>query len=166
MPAGYEPLNLSSEATRNLIAGNLISPLEWETLSGAFLLDVLRASGIQIRTQDFYDIRRDKLGLTKHELDVTNLDPDVRVPRNWIDPVDWALSGNFLYQTRVFGTDPETGEQIDKYISISSMTELTRNEVEMEVLDKTMGQAEFYGIEVSGAQLFHVYSVRDVWERL
>jgi len=161
-----DPLGLSPEKTRNLIAGNLISPLEWETLSGAFLLDVLRASGIQIRTQDFYDIRRTKLGLTAHEIDVTNLDADKRVPRNWITESDWALSGNFLYQTRVFGVDPETGEQITKFVSISSVYEMTKNEVELEVLDKTMGQAEFYGIEVSGAQLFHVYSVRDVWDRL
>jgi len=164
MPA--EPLGLSSEKTRNLIAGNLISPLEWETLSGAFLLDVLRASGIAIRTQDFYDIRRTKLGLTAHEIDVTNLDQDKRVPRKWISETDWALTGNFLYQTRVFGVDPETGEQVSKFVSISSVYEMTKNEVELEVLDKTMGQAEFYGIEVSGAQLFHVYSVRDVWERL
>ena len=161
-----DPLGLSPEKTRNLIAGNLISPLEWETLSGAFLLDVLRASGIQIRTQDFYDIRRTKLGLTAHEIEVTNLGQDNRVPRSWIDATDWALSGNFLYQTRVFGVDPETGEQVSKFVSIASMHELTKNEVELEVLDKTMGQAEFYGIEVSGAQLFHVYSVRDVWERL
>jgi len=164
MPA--EPLGLSPEKTRNLIAGNLISPLEWETLSGAFLLDVLRASGIAIRTQDFYDIRRTKLGLTAHEIDVTNLDQDKRVPRKWISETDWALTGNFLYQTRVFGVDPETGEQVSKFVSISSVYEMTKNEVELEVLDKTMGQAEFYGIEVSGAQLFHVYSVRDVWDRL
>jgi len=164
MPA--DPLGLSPEKTRNLIAGNLISPLEWETLSGAFLLDVLRASGIRIRESTFYDIRRTKLGLTRHEIDVTNLNPDQRVPRAWIDETDWHLSANFLYQMRVFGTDPETGEVIDKYVSIASMTERTPNDVELEALDKTMGQAEFYGIEVSGAQLFHVYSVRDVWERL
>ena len=166
MPA--EPLGLTSQALHDLIAGELIPLSTWRDpdVSGADILRILQNVGMGIRESDFYEIWRSKTGLVDHELGVTNLPQDERVPRNWIDPVDWALSKNFLYQTRVFGIDPETGEQIDKYISISSMTEMTNTEVQAEVLDKTLGQAEFYGIEVSGCQLFHAYSVRDVWDRL
>jgi len=150
-------LSLSAQGLRNIVTTS-ISHATWETESGASILRTLKEAGLGIREQDFYKIRRDILGLKRFEEQVQRLRPDTRVPVAWIDEVPgWELKGNFLYQARVTGIDPTTGETITRFFATSSDQELFKETAESAILNSLLGEEEFYNISPESVELFHVY---------
>lgn len=148
---------LSSEAAHNYVRTS-IAMSEWETKSGASILRSLKEGGIGIREQDFYAIRREVLGLKRFEEQVKRLRPDTRVPVAWIDEAPgWHLKSNFLYQARVYGHDPKTGEEIERFFATSSKQELTREIAENAILSSLVGEEDFYAVIPDRVELFHVY---------
>ena len=142
---------------RNIITTS-IAHSTWETESGASILRTLKDAGLGIREKDFYAIRREILGLKRYEEQVQRLRPDTRVPVSWIDEVPgWELKGNFLYQARVTGRDPVTGETITRYFATSTDQELFKETAENAVYDSLVGEEEFYNIVPEIVELFHVY---------
>jgi len=149
--------SFTAQGLRNIITTS-ISHTTWETESGASILRTLKASGIGIREKDFYAIRRDILGLRRYEEQVKRLRPDTRVPVSWIDEAPgWDLKGNFLYQARVTGRDPITGETITRFFATSTDQELFKETAESAVMDSLIGEEEFYNIVPEKIELFHVY---------
>ena len=154
MPNG---VSYTSQKLRNIVTTS-ISHTSWETLSGASILKTLRDEGLGIREKDFYSIRREILGLKRFEEQVQRLRPDTRVPVSWIDEAPgWELKGNFLYQARVTGRDPITGEQITRFFATSSDQELFKETAQSAIANSLIGEEEFYYIEVMDVELFHVY---------
>jgi hypothetical protein len=130
----------------------------WETESGASILRTLKSAGLGIREKDFYAIRREILGLKRFEEQVKRLRPDSRVPVSWIDEAPgWELKGNFLYQARVSGRDPITGETITRFFATSTDQELFKETAESAVMDSLIGEEEFYNIIPEEVELFHVF---------
>jgi hypothetical protein len=142
---------------RNIITTS-IAHSTWETESGAAILRTLKAAGLGIREKDFYAIRREILGLKRFEEQVKRLRPDTRVPVSWIDEAPgWELKGNFLYQARVTGRDPITGETTTRFFATSTDQELFKSTAESAVMDSLIGEEDFYNIIPEKVELFHVY---------
>lgn len=147
----------TSEALRGVVR-TTIAHEEWKEKSGASILKSLQERGLGIREKDFYSIRRDILGLTRFEEQVKRLRPDSRIPVAWFDPAkDWKLKGNFLYQARVYGRDPQTGEEIERFFACSSDQELFKEAAESLIANSLIGEEEHYRVVVERVEVFHAY---------
>lgn len=144
----------SGEALRGLLRSPSFEGF-FNRFSGADMLRQLRGLGIEIRTQDFYDIRRDVLGLTKYQEQIERLNPERPVPRAWIaQEHGWELSQDFHYRFRVTGSDPNTGEEIESFFAISSDTELTKEQAQNTMTSMLLGEEEFYGISPDEVEMY------------
>lgn len=122
--------------------------------SGAEALDFLRLQGAAIRDSDFYDIRRQVLGLQKYQDQLEGYRPNDLIPAAWhVDDHGLNLSRDFFYRVRVDGVDPSTGESISKYFAISSDRQLSKGQVEDELGSMIVGEEDFYEIQVSGMEV-------------
>ena len=147
----------TAQVLRNIITTS-ISHSAWETESGASILRLLRESGLGIREQDFYAIRREILDLQRYEEAVRGLRPDTRVPVAWIDPSPgWKLSENFLYQAVVYGYDPITHEYVEHKWACGSEQQLFKETAESQIYNSIITDEEHYGIVPISVELFHVY---------
>lgn len=103
--------------------------------SGASLLSDLRAGGVKIATSMFYDIRRQVLGLTRYEEQISKLLPGTLVPKSWTDVTHgMSLSGEYLYRLRYDVVDPDTGAAEENFTSLLSNEQLTVLEVKEQVI--------------------------------
>lgn len=149
--------SFTAAGMRNIITTS-IAHTTWETESGASILRTLKETGLGIREKDFYAIRREILGLKRYEEQVKGLRPDTRVPVSWIDEAPgWELKGNFLYQARVTGIDPRTGEEVTRFYATSSDQELYKETAESAIANSLIGEEEHYHLVVKSVELFHVY---------
>jgi len=149
--------SFTAQGLRNVIRTS-IAESEWAKKSGAAILRSLQERGLGIREQDFYAIRREILDLKRYEEQVKRLRPDSRVPVSWIDEAPrWELKGNFLYQARVTGRDPITGETITRFFATSTDAQLFKETAESAIYDSLIGEEEFYNIAPEKVELFHVY---------
>jgi len=147
----------TAQGLRNVIRTS-IKTERWEKESGASILRTLKAANWGIREKDFYAIRREILGLKRYEGQVQRLRPDTRVPVSWIDEApNWELKGNFLYQARVTGIDPQTGERVTRFFATSSDQELFKETAENAIANSLIGEEEHYHLVVETVELFHVY---------
>lgn len=130
------------------------------------MLGELRGLGLKIRTQDFFDIRRDVLGLRKYEEQIKGLNPATRVPRAWInDSHGWDLKSDFLYRVEVTGLDPNTGEQVQGFYSLRSDKEFPVGDIEAGLISKLVGEEDFYDIIVQDARVYQAMSRAGVLNR-
>jgi len=103
--------------------------------SGAQLLSDLREGGVRIATSMFYDIRRQVLGLSRYEEQISNLLPGTLIPKAWTDiKHGLSLSGEYLYRLRYDIIDPDTGKAEETFTSLLSNEQLTVLEVKEQVL--------------------------------
>ncbi len=94
--------------------------------TGAEGLALAREFGMQIRTSDFYDIRREVLGLQLHQEQLAGLTENTLIPQAWtVFDHGLTLSENFQYRFNVTGTTISTGEAFDRRYAVSSMYQLT-----------------------------------------
>jgi hypothetical protein len=103
-------------------------------LSGAEALDLLREAGGQIRTADFYAIRREVLyeyNLEQYyKQQLAEYDENSLIPAAWHSTTHGLeLSTNFLYRVKVTGYDPITGEPVERWLSVGSDDQLTKSQV-------------------------------------
>ena len=126
-----------------------------EYTSGASLLSDLRAAGGAIRDADFYDIRRQVLGLGRYTEQLQNRDDDQLIPQAWTyKNSGLALSSDYLYRVKAIGTDPSTGQQIERFFSVASNDQLTPGQVKDVIGTMVVGEEGFYGINVDHFELF------------
>jgi len=123
--------------------------------TGAESLEYLRSIGGAIRTQDFYDIRRQVLELGKYTENLTSYTDNQLTPMAWHNSTHGLeLSSNFLYRLKVFGTDPNTGESVEKFFAISSDQQLTPGEAKDILGGMIAGEETFYEVTVDSIELF------------
>lgn len=118
--------------------------------TGSAALSWFRESGGTIRTQDFYDVRRQVLGLTKYEENIKNLAGDHIIPRTWINQEHGLeLKGKEIYyRQQVKGIDPRTGEEKEMWITILDDKQRSKEWVQEEAGNYIAGDPEWYQIEV------------------
>lgn len=157
-----DPL-FTAEGRRAYIA-NSIGIERFRSESGASIYKDLQASGLGIREQDFYAIRRDVLDLYRYQESIEKLKPTTRVPRAWMgDTHRLNLTEDLLYRFRVEGTDPETGDDVEGFFSVSTSQELTKELAEDAIMGMLIGEDDFYEITVSGATLYQVFHMPGVF---
>ena len=120
----YDPLKpLAGTAPEGYLRAQ-VGETQYLAQSGTSLLKELRGLGLEVRTQDFFDIRRDVLGITKYSEQIMNLRPETRVPASWInDTHGWDIKADFVYRIQVTGLDPNTGAEIARFFSLRSNPE-------------------------------------------
>lgn len=151
-----DPL-FTAEGRRAYIA-NSVGIERFRAESGASIYKDLQASGLGIREQDFYAIRRDVLDLYRYQEQIEGLKPTTRVPRAWMgDTHRLKLSNDLQYRFRVEGTNPETGEDVEGFFSVSTSQELTKELAEDAIMGMIVGEDEAYEITISGATLYQVF---------
>lgn len=138
----------------------------WSTQSGASVLRDLRDAGVAIRTQTFYNIRRQVLGLTKYEEQIASLRPERRTPLAWyVEDHGLNLSEKFYYRSRITGLDPDTGEAVTKYISITTNNELTKQQVEDSVSSLIAGEEDYYGVTEYSVEYYQALAKPGIFDR-
>jgi len=99
--------------------------------TGEAALDFARDAGLQIRTQDFYAIRRQVLAVIDSAQPLLNYPTNQLIPLNWhVSDHGLELTTDFQYRIHLFGVDPESGYLQDKWMTVASDRQLTQNEVQ------------------------------------
>ena len=122
--------------------------------TGAESLEYLRSIGGGIRTEDFYGIRREVLSLGKYTESLVSYTDNQLVPMAWHNSTHGLqLSSNFLYRMKVTGTDPNTGDAVEKFFAISSDSQLTPGEAKDILGGMIVGEESFYEVSVDTIDL-------------
>ncbi|KKN10529.1 hypothetical protein LCGC14_1035740 [marine sediment metagenome] len=146
--AGVEPLGY--------LYGNFPQQ-QFQERSGNAILDDLRGMGLKVRDQDFFDARRNMMGLALHEQQIRGLRPETRVPLSWInEDHGWDIKTDFLYRIEVTGLDPNTGEEITQLRSRGMMKEHPVGDVEADLISLMVDEIDPYDIIITGALVYQV----------
>lgn len=142
-----QPFTLRGEGLRNWLrtAGQgFFTDFE----SGAAGLDAFREAGYSIRTQDFYAIRRQVLGLQVYQEQLSTLNYDSLIPAAWTsDTHGLTLSSDFLYRVRLTGFVPGTDVPVERFVSVASNNQLSAGDVLEQAQSMIQGEESFYGVE-------------------
>jgi hypothetical protein len=123
----------------NILSGNAIR--NWLRTDGAGIfrayetgveaLDFIRSHLGAIRTQDFYEIRRQVLSVQ------TASDVLSGYPTSQLIPLAWHntdhglnLSSEFQYRIELFGFDPNTGQIKNQFMTVAADRQLTSDQVQ------------------------------------
>lgn len=143
---------------RRAVLRTLFKEKVWQSRSGTSILKELRSGGFKIANEAFFSIRRDILGLRRFEESITSLSPTSLVPKSWhVNTHGLKLTKNFQYRLRATGTDPETGEPVERVLTIISDRQRTRSQLEAEMGSIIATDPKFYGIENAQIELFRAY---------
>ena len=119
---------LARDSVLGLLRGPSLASL-WDAFSGASILSDLRDMGFEIRTQTFYDLRREILGLNKWEEQIKQLGNNILLPRAWmVERSDIDFSSQAQYRFDVEYTD-DNGESHTTVRSIASDIHYTKQEL-------------------------------------
>jgi hypothetical protein len=98
--------------------------------SGAEALRFARGLGLEIRTQDFYAIRREVLNVVESSQPLLNYPGNQLVPLNWhVQDHGLNLSSEYQYRIHLIGADENTGILKDQWMTVASNRQLTPDEV-------------------------------------
>ncbi len=137
-------------------------PATVKDASGRQLLTDLRDMGAKIRTQTFFDIRREVLGIEKHQEAVTKVSTNAMVPEAFmITDHGLALSKNIQYRFEVTGISPLTGDELSWNYSLSASDPLIAGNAEDVIRSLIAGNEEFYGITLDEVTLVAVLADPD-----
>ena len=122
--------------------------------TGEQALDFIREQGMQIRTSDFYDIRREVLGRQKYTEQLAGLTENTLIPQAWtVFDHGLNLSENFQYRFNVTGTTTSTGEAFDRRYAVSSMYQLTPQEAANQLTSMLMNAEEESAMTIDAMDL-------------
>jgi len=129
-PLGSTPQVLSGQALRNWLRTDgqgIFTAFK----TGAQALDFMREHFGAIRTQDFYNIRREVLSVVESSKPIFGYPTDQLIPRAWhITDHGLQLSSEFQYRIDIIGHDPLTGELKEQWMTVAADRQLTQNEVQ------------------------------------
>jgi len=98
--------------------------------SGAQALGFAREFGLEIRTQDFYSIRREVLSVVESSQPLLSHPDNELIPLNWhVQDHGLNLSSDYQYRIHLFGADAESGILKDQWMTVASNRQLTQDEV-------------------------------------
>lgn len=99
--------------------------------SGVEALGYVREHLGAIRTQDFYQIRREVLAVQTAEVEPGTYPGDQLIPmRSHVQDHGLNLSSEYQYRVQLFGYDPNTGQLKDQWMTIASDHQLTPDQVQ------------------------------------
>jgi len=132
-------------------------PLDvWKRFSSREILRQLAPFGLSIRRQDFLEIRRQVLGLEKHEEAIARIKPERRIPKGlYVDDHGWELNSDFLYRFRVTGTNPITGEDTQVFLSLGTDKEISIEQAEADLLELLQADVNSGDIVATSVELRH-----------
>jgi hypothetical protein len=138
-------------------------------LSGAEALELLREAGGQIRTADFYAIRREVL--YEYNLEQYNKQKLAEYDENGLIPAAWhstthglELSTNFLYRVKVTGYDSITGEPVERWFSVGSDDQLTKAQVSGSLSSMLEADKDYYHTDIEDMEIESALARADYWE--
>lgn len=98
--------------------------------TGEQALSFARELGLQIRTQDFYSIRREILNVESSTTFLFTYPDNQLIPYNvHVQSESMKLTTEFQYRVHMYGPDKETGILRDQWMVAASDRQLTINEV-------------------------------------
>ena len=98
--------------------------------TGIKALNFLRELGSGIRTQVFYEIRREVLAVAASSQPLLDYPDNQLVPLNWhVQDHGLELSSEFQYRIHMYGSDQETGVLKDQWMTIASDRQLTPDQI-------------------------------------
>ena len=148
----------SSQARNNFITES-IGSARFQAFSGTAILRSLRNSGVQIRTQTFFSLRREVLGLTRFEESIRGLRPDTYVPRAWIsERPNLKLSQLGQYRIKLDVFDGETGEPDTIFRAIATDKYYTSGQAMDHMRELIAGPLAQYNISIESMELYQVWS--------
>jgi hypothetical protein len=141
------------------LRGPSLAPL-WAAFSGASILSDLRDMGFEIRTQTFYDLRREVLGLNKWEEQIKSLGNGILLPRAWmVERSDIDFTDQAQYRFSVTYLDEESGELVESVRAISSDYHYTKRELYDQFASLFGEGMQEYGLELQ------TFDLKSVWIR-
>jgi len=120
---------LGRDTIMGMLRGPSLASL-WSSFTGEQILSDLRDMGAGIRTQDFYDLRREVLGLNKWQDAIKALRNDTLIPRAYmVERKEIDFSSQAQYRFDVTYQDEDTGEIVETVRAISSDRQYTKTEL-------------------------------------
>lgn len=108
--------------------------------TGAEALHYIRELGSGIRTQTFYQIRREVLAVAQSSQPLLDYPSNQLIPLNWhVTDHGLELSTEFQYRIHLFGADPKKGVLTDQWMTVASNRQLTIDMVK-EVASSYVGE--------------------------
>lgn len=122
--------------------------------TGAEGLALAREFGMQIRTSDFYDIRREVLDLQLHQEQLSGLSENTLIPIAWTSfDHGLNLSENFQYRFDVTGTTISTGESFERRYAVSSMYQLSPQDAANQLTSMLMNAEDESAMTINSMDL-------------
>jgi len=113
--------------------------------TGSEALGFARELGLQIRTQDFYAIRREVLNVAVSSQPLLEYPDNQLIPLNWhVSDHGLELSSEFQYRIHMYGADSGTGILKSQWMTVASDRILTMDEVK-EVARSYVGEGGVSG---------------------
>jgi hypothetical protein len=135
---------------------------DWQTKTGAEIQRELSDIGFKLRTDYFYQARREALNMITHQEQIQNLRPDSKVPESWVTSMkDIGKGYNYVYQFSVKGINPTDQSEETRYLSFVSDDRLTIQDVQDQILALLQGLEAEYNFKAYAADLFRVYGRSD-----
>ena len=161
MPSLIEPRSgiTTPKARRSFIRNNIADEL-WRTESGASILDSLRNLGLGINTQDFYNIRSQKLEEFERREIFETLHPDQLIPyADMTERDDIHMTMDAQYRLRMTVYNPDIDDTEFVYRSIADDRHYTKREIEGMAEGLFSMGGEGYNFSIENVEL------EDVWIR-
>ncbi len=157
-----KPAPFKDNKARNRWLANEISVKTWRTESGRTIMKAIRASGVKIRDSTFWGIRRNVLGLQKHEEAIRKLTPGNIVPKSMmvVNP-NVSLSMQAQYRFTALKTDNRTGETTEISRAVATNFHFTPDqaiEAAHDVHSEPEGDSDW---TISNVALFQVWLRQD-----
>jgi hypothetical protein len=132
--------------------------------SGESALAFIREFGMQIRTTDFYEIRRQVLDLSKYQEQLGSLNANVLIPLKWTDTTHGLnISENFLYRFNVTGTTISTGESFERRYAVASMEQLTEQQAGDLLTDMLSNAEQESAMTIDSMELYSSLGKPGLW---
>ena len=166
MPGGIFPIR--GEELRNWLRTDFRG-IFTSGLSGAESLRALRDFGVEIRTQDFYAIRREVIAQYEREQafqeQIEDYESNALIPAAWHSTTHGLnLRTQFLYRVRVTGFDMLTGEPVERIFSVGSDDQLTVGQVKSTITSELVTDPQHYQTEIEDIDLISCMARPDSWE--
>jgi hypothetical protein len=127
--------------------------------TGVEALSFARDLGLAIRTQDFYEIRRQVLNVAESSQPLLNYPDNQLIPLNFhVQDHGLDLTTEFQYRIHMYGADENTGLLKGQWMTVASDRQLTIDEVK-EVARSYVGEGGVSG-EIMDFQFAEVEPLR------
>jgi len=126
-------------------------------LSATAALREYRAGGGRIGTDYWFQLYRGVRWIETGSESIMDLPEFYKIPETFMLDVPFRYRQEYVYTTKVFGIDPETGLPAERHVTVESDNPLNRIEIlqaARDAIEYTVGSAPF---RVAGISSIHAY---------